>query len=116
MAPLLVLGAKLLLPVLFNEAVKKLNQENVEAVPVEDVQKEAARVAVAAVAKSVTTSKTVWFSIGLGILGVIEQHADVLGPMLGQRWGWLLVAIGGATAVLRTVTKASLVEKAEPKE
>lgn len=116
MAPLLVLGAKILLPVLFNEAVKKLNQENVEAVPVEEVHKEAARVAVAAAVKSVKSSKTVWFSIALGILGVIEQHADVLGPMLGQKWGWVLVAVGGATAILRTLTTTSLVEKAEPKE
>lgn len=114
MAPILVLAVKALLPVLFAEATKKIT-EGVNP-PGESVQVEAAKVAVKAAVVSVRSSKTVWFSLALGILGVIEQHADVLGPMLGQKWGWVLVAVGGATAILRTLTTSSLIDKVEPKE
>jgi len=116
MAPIVALAVKLLLPVLVTEAQKKISAAEYR-VKAEDVSlEEAAPVAVAAAAKSLISSKTVIFSVLLAVLGAVEAHTDVLGPLLGHKWGWVLVAIGGITAVLRTITTTSLVEKAEPKE
>lgn len=113
MAPLFGLLIKAALPVLVNEAAKKLTKDESTPyqVPAEVPLQEAAKVAAKAAVVGSIKSKTIWFSLALGFLGVIEAHSAVLSPVLGDKWGWVLVAVGGMSAVLRTITVTSMVDK-----
>ena len=57
-------------------------------------------------------SKTMWFSILLAVLGVIQASMDVFTPYVSaQSMGFLTLLIGILVAVLRVVTTNSLEDK-----
>lgn len=96
--PLLI---KLLLPVAIQEAGKKVaanHQKEIKAV------NDATKGAIA--------SKTMWFSLILAVLGLIEQYQSLLSSLIGaDKMGLVLTAAGVVTAVLRAVTGQSLSDK-----
>lgn len=95
--PILV---KLLLPILVKEAVEK-------AVHIAK-EKEMSDMLKGAVA-----SKTMWFSLVLALLGLVEQHQGLLTLLLGaDKMGVVLLVVSAVTAALRAVTKDSLKDKA----
>lgn len=120
MAPLLAYAIKLALPVLVSEAQRKLagkanDTETFSVTQPQDIPlEEAAPVAVKAAVIGSLKSKTVWFSLALGILGVVEAHSAVLMQAVGaENIGWILAGIGGISAVLRSITTNSMVDKVE---
>lgn len=57
-------------------------------------------------------SKTMWFSILLAVLGVIQASMDVFTPYISpQSMGGLTLLIGILVAVLRVLTHNSLEDK-----
>ena len=58
--------------------------------------------------KSPLRSKTLWFSLALTVLGVIEQHLELLKPLLDEYYGLVFVMIGVLVAALRQVTHTPL--------
>lgn len=57
-------------------------------------------------------SKTIWFSILLAVLGVVEANVGVFQQyMTPQTFGTFSVAVGVIVAVLRVLTTVPLSEK-----
>lgn len=61
-------------------------------------------------------SKTLWFSVFLAVLGVLEVNGSTLrgflNPVLGETWaGMVLLLVSVVVAVLRIVTTKPLSEK-----
>ncbi len=57
-------------------------------------------------------SKTMWFSILLAVLGVIQASMDVFTPYVSaQSMGFLTLLIGILVAILRVITTNSLEDK-----
>ena len=62
--------------------------------------------------KGATKSKTMWFSIGLIVLGVLEQNMGLLrGLVAPEHFGYVTAGIGIASAVLRVYTTTALSNK-----
>ena len=114
MAPVVALLINALLPVAVNEVKKKLAED--EATPYQVPQEVpisvAAPIAVREATVGMAKSKTVWFSVALGILGVVEAHSGMLIQHVGaENIGWILAAIAGVSGILRTITTSSIVDK-----
>lgn len=57
-------------------------------------------------------SKTMWLSAAVSTIGVIESNSDLVNAVLGDNYyGSLMVGVGIASALLRTVTNKSLADK-----
>ena len=61
-------------------------------------------------------SKTLWFSVLLAVLGVLEVNGSLLrgflNPVLGEAWaGMVLLLVSVLVAVLRIVTTQPVSEK-----
>lgn len=57
-------------------------------------------------------SKTIWFSMLLAALGVLEQSKAVLTTFIGAgNIGYVMLVISLATALLRVFTTAALAKK-----
>jgi hypothetical protein len=54
-------------------------------------------------------SKTIWFSIAIGIVGVVEANSGALQAMLTPAvYGISMIAISSIGVVLRTVTNTNI--------
>lgn len=101
MAPLLILALNTLAPLLISKAERAI-------MPPE----QKAEVVVAAV-KAIPSSKTMWFSFLLALLGLVEQYSSLLSSLIGEgRTGQVLLVISAITAVLRVLTNQPLQDKA----
>lgn len=108
--PLIPMLINILLPIAVEEAKKKLTAANV---PPTVITPEA--MAVKDVATGALTSKTMWFSLLLALLGLIEQYQGLFTQYVGaDKMGTILVVVGAISAALRTVTNTSLSEKVTP--
>ena len=59
-----------------------------------------------------TKSKTMWFALGLAVLGVVEMNLGIFEPYMTRTWfGAFSIAVGIAVAVLRVITTMPLDEK-----
>ena len=57
-------------------------------------------------------SKTIYFSLALVVLGVVQSNAGLLSAYLTpEHYGWFTAAVGMAVGVLRWVTTLPLDEK-----
>lgn len=57
-------------------------------------------------------SKTMWFSIALAVLGVLELQTALVRELVGpENFGAVMLLISAGTAVLRVITTQSLSEK-----
>ena len=56
-------------------------------------------------------SKTIWFNLALGLIGVLEASTGTLKPLLGDHYGLAMMAVAMAGMVLRTVSTATLEKK-----
>lgn len=100
MAPLVGLLARILVPVLVKEVVKKAVTKTKEA----DMGK---------TLEGAIASKTMWFSAVLAVLGLVEQYQGLLTGLLGaDKMGVVLLVVSVVTAALRAVTNSSLKDKA----
>lgn len=57
-------------------------------------------------------SKTIWFALALGVLGVVQANLEVFNAYLTPAAaGWASLCVGVAVAVLRAATTLPLDEK-----
>lgn len=57
-------------------------------------------------------SKTILFALALEVLGVVQLNADFLSTVMSPaQFGWVMLGIGVAIKVLRTITTTSLSAK-----
>jgi len=57
-------------------------------------------------------SKTIWFSVLIAVLGVLEMQSELVRQVVGpERFGAVMLLIGIVSAVLRVVTVKPLAEK-----
>lgn len=61
--------------------------------------------------KGAMKSKTIWFGIGLEVLGVIQLQLPTVQEQLGPYYGWILIAAGIGVKVLRGITTDPLSKK-----
>lgn len=61
--------------------------------------------------KKFKKSKTMWFSMLLTTLGVLELNLHLFYDLLGEHYGVTYMAIALITAWLRTITTTSLEDK-----
>lgn len=119
MAPLVGLFIKALIPVVVSKVQEKLADEkpHVYETPKDVPLSVAAAPAVKAAIVGTVKSKTGWFAIALGILGVLEINSQFISSVVPPQYqGWVIGGIGAISLFLRAVTTDSLVEKAESKE
>jgi hypothetical protein len=73
---------------------------------------EAKKEVVVAAVKAIPTSKTMWFSFILALLGLVEQYQGLFTTLIGEnRMGTVLLVISAISAVLRIFTTESLPNK-----
>ena len=56
-------------------------------------------------------SKTIWFNLLLGAIGVLEASTGALKPFLGEHYGLTVMSISMVGMALRTVSTATLGKK-----
>ena len=57
-------------------------------------------------------SKTMWFSLILAVLGVVQGMTEVFSPYMTPRtFGLFTFAVGAAVAILRVITTQPLSDK-----
>lgn len=62
--------------------------------------------------KGAFKSKTIWFSVSLAVLGVLEMQAALVRDLVGeQNFGAVMLGVGIVSAVLRVVTTQAITEK-----
>jgi hypothetical protein len=62
--------------------------------------------------RSALKSKTLWFSVSLAVLGVLEQQFSLVEHLLPEEYrGLALIGVGVTVAVLRIVTTESVLDK-----
>lgn len=113
MGALIAILINALLPVAVEEAKKKI-----QSVPGSEKIVTPQTLAIRDVTTGSMSSKTMWFSLILAILGIVEQYQGLLSQYIGEdKMGVILLVVGAISAALRTVTSTSLSEKApDPKE
>ena len=57
------------------------------------------------------TSKTVWFNIGLGMVGILEASTGSLKPLLGDHYGLTMMGVAMIGMILRTVSTTPIGKK-----
>ena len=62
--------------------------------------------------KQALKSKTIQVALAIELLGVLQLNADFLSTVMSPaQFGWVMMGIGFAMKILRTVTTTSLGEK-----
>lgn len=62
--------------------------------------------------KGVVKSKTMWFSLALAVLGVLEMQFGALKAVIPDAYqGLVFIGIGVTSAVLRVITTQAISEK-----
>lgn len=56
-------------------------------------------------------SKTINFALLLAMFGAAEQNLPLVQDALGDKYGWVMMAVAAIVAVLRVVTTKPLSEK-----
>jgi len=63
-------------------------------------------------AKQILKSKTMLFSIGLSVLGIVEANMQLLAPFMSpEMYGYAATVIGAIVAILRIATNQPLKDK-----
>ena len=60
------------------------------------------------VVKAWYKSKTVWFNMALGAVGVLEASTGSLKPLLGDQYGLVMIGVAMVGMMLRTVSTTQL--------
>ena len=56
-------------------------------------------------------SKTIWFNLALGMVGVLEASTGTLKPLLGDHYGVVMLGVAMAGMMLRTVSTTEIGKK-----
>lgn len=98
-----------LLPVAVDAAKQKLTAASVPTTVITPQALAIQNVVVGAV-----SSKTMWFSLILAVLGILEQYQSVVSNYIGaDKMGVFMAIVGAITMILRGTTDSSIAEKGE---